>query len=171
MDQKVWSRAIIDTTGQKELYEKKKENYMWNTRLFGTIYDCADSEILNKLKQVLKKQKSVTGLVESINKNLPGGLKIIYGPFQKGENELIDSVEWKAENYTLTKNDPDSDGAGRIIYIVVDKIGDPKSKTLQEARGLVISDFQNQLENQWNKSLREKYSVVVNEEEVQKLIK
>jgi len=183
MDQKVWSRAITDTTGQKELYEKNRENFFWDTRLFGTIYDCADPDILNKLKQVLKKQKSVTGLAESINKNTPGGLKITYGPFQKGENDLTDSIEWKVGSYTLMengrwkmedgkkKNEHGFDPAVRINYIVVSSIEDPMPKTLQEARGLVISDLQYHLEKQWNKSLREKYSVVVNEEEVQKLIK
>ena len=32
-DKKVWSKAIQDTTGLKEFYEKNKNKYMWDERL------------------------------------------------------------------------------------------------------------------------------------------
>ena len=32
-DQKVWSKAVKDTTGLKLFYEKNKNNYMWDSRV------------------------------------------------------------------------------------------------------------------------------------------
>ncbi|MEO6302177.1 MAG: peptidylprolyl isomerase, partial [Bacteroidia bacterium] len=39
-DQKVWSKAVKDTTGLKEFYEKNKNNYLWAERADVTTYKC-----------------------------------------------------------------------------------------------------------------------------------
>ena len=40
----------------------------------------------------------------------------------------------------------------------------PVAKSLDEARGLITSDYQNYLEEEWIKQLRQKHVVVVNKE-------
>ena len=52
---------------------------------------------------------------------------------------------------------------GNITFIKLHSLIPPMPKTLKEARGYVISDYQDQLEQEWITSLREKYPVVVNE--------
>jgi len=54
---------------------------------------------------------------------------------------------------------------------VISKIDEPRLKTFEEARGLAISDYQSYLESEWIKTLRAKYPVTVNEEEVKKIVK
>lgn len=44
-------------------------------------------------------------------------------------------------------------------------------KNFDEARGQVIADYQQYLENEWIKTLRAKYTVKVNEDEIKKLAK
>lgn len=44
-------------------------------------------------------------------------------------------------------------------------------KAFYEVQGQVLADYQQQLENEWIKSLRAKYPVKINEEEVKKLAK
>ena len=44
-------------------------------------------------------------------------------------------------------------------------------KSFYEVRGLVINDYQQHLENEWIKTLRAKYTVKVNADELQKLAK
>jgi len=44
-------------------------------------------------------------------------------------------------------------------------------KSFDEARGQVVADYQQHLENEWIKSLRTKYNVKVNEDEIKKLAK
>ncbi|WP_316768960.1 hypothetical protein [Pedobacter frigiditerrae] len=44
-------------------------------------------------------------------------------------------------------------------------------KTFDEVRGQVIADYQQHLENEWIKTLRTKYNVKVNEDEIKKLAK
>ena len=57
---------------------------------------------------------------------------------------------------------------------IVEKVDEAKLKELYEkgnfdkpynkVRGIVISQYQDELEKQWIKALREKYTIIVNEE-------
>jgi peptidyl-prolyl cis-trans isomerase SurA len=48
---------------------------------------------------------------------------------------------------------------------------DPSPRTFDEARGLVINDFQNELENKWIAELKKKYPVKVDEGVFRSLMK
>ena len=48
-------------------------------------------------------------------------------------------------------------------FIKVEKIIAPQPKTLEEARGYIIADYQDQLEKEWVASLQKKYPVKVDE--------
>jgi peptidyl-prolyl cis-trans isomerase SurA len=53
----------------------------------------------------------------------------------------------------------------------ISSIEKPRIKTFEEARGLVISDYQSYLEKEWLDELAKKYPVKLQEEELKKLIK
>ena len=59
---------------------------------------------------------------------------------------------------------------GRVRFVAVDKIEPERPKTLQEARGAVTTDYQNQLDKEWIESLKAKYAVNVNRD-VLKMVK
>ena len=44
-DKNVWSKAIKDTVGLKEFYQKNISNYMWSNRLDAVIFTFKDSKI------------------------------------------------------------------------------------------------------------------------------
>jgi peptidyl-prolyl cis-trans isomerase SurA len=94
----------------------------------------------------------------------PLTLQVTEGTFQKGENEILKTAEWKEGAQTFEKD-------GRIYYVVISKIDEPRLKNFDEARGLIISDYQSFLEQDWIEQLKRKYPVVINEDEVNKIIK
>ena len=103
--------------------------------------------------------------LESIyNAKTPLTLQESDGMYVKNENELINKCTWAVGNYTFVHNN-------RYYLVVIDRIDEPRNKSFEEARGLVISDYQGFLESQWIEELKKKYPVVVNEAELQKLIK
>jgi peptidyl-prolyl cis-trans isomerase SurA len=53
---------------------------------------------------------------------------------------------------------------GKVVFVVKKKIIPISQKTLQEARGLVIADYQDELEKRWIEELRSKYKVEINED-------
>ncbi|MBA9079684.1 MULTISPECIES: peptidylprolyl isomerase [Rufibacter] len=103
-------------------------------------------------------------LADQLNQNNPLALQVTARKFQRGENKALDAVNWQPGTYTVEQD-------GRTIWLKIDQVEPPMPKQLNETRGLVISDYQNYLEKEWIKELRQKYPVNVNQEQVQKLIR
>lgn len=107
---------------------------------------------------------SYKALEKTFNKNAPLTLEVAEGLFQKGDNEILDQIEWKPDTTTIEKN-------GRIHYVIISEVQEPRLKELNETRGMVISDYQEYLEQEWLKELKTKYPVNYNQDEIDKLIK
>ncbi len=107
---------------------------------------------------------SVKELEKEFNSNQALNLQITEGKFQKHDNEIIDSVEPKVGEFNIEKNN-------RFILLKILSIEEPRAKYLNECKGLVISDYQNKLEEDWINSLKQEYKINVNEFELKKLIK
>lgn len=107
---------------------------------------------------------SPKALEKSFNSEKPLTLEVAVGKFQEGENMLLDSLTWKVGENTYKKGN-------RFVYIWSKALLEPMTKTLDEGRGQVISDYQNYLEKEWIKALRQKYPVTLKEEEFKTLIK
>ena len=116
--------------------------------------------ILDEQVRKLLKDKSMTTekLTEQINKDSQLNLTIKDGKFAKGDNELVDSVKWvKGLSPDISKN-------GQVVFVDIKEIITPESKSLEEAKGLVTADYQNDLEKTWIEQLRKKYPYQVNEQ-------
>jgi len=53
MDEKVWSKAIEDSTGLQAFFANNREKYKWGTRAQATIISAANKELLQKAQQQL----------------------------------------------------------------------------------------------------------------------
>lgn len=98
------------------------------------------------------------------NTEKPDRLNILEGYFKKGDNKIVDGIEWKPGVQAFEKS-------SRFYHIDVKKIDAPRPKTLDEARGAVINDYQAFLEKEWLARLKQRISVSVNEDEIKKLVK
>jgi len=162
-DQKVWSKAVKDTTGLKAFYEKNKTNYMWETRIDASIYKLKKGNNIEKVKNFIKSGLADADILKEINTDSTQVLTIESGKFSKRDNKFLDGIAW----VTGFSNDIVSDSTTQFIYIR--KVLKPEPKALNEARGLITADYQNYLEKEWIKTLRTKYSVVVNREVLAKI--
>ena len=50
-----------------------------------------------------------------------------------------------------------------VKFIFIYEVLEPEPKNLKEAKGIVTADYQNFLEEEWIKNLRNKYKIKVNE--------
>jgi peptidyl-prolyl cis-trans isomerase SurA len=158
-DKKVWSKAVKDTVGLKEFYEKNKSNYKWGERLQATIYNCSSDDIANKARDLLKKKTySNDSILAIINTTSQLNLSIKEGKFGKGDNNYIDSIKW---NKGIT---PNIISGKSVVFIDVKEKLSPTLKTLDEAKGLVTADYQSSLEKEWIASLRSKYPYKVDKD-------
>ncbi|MFI5219237.1 MAG: peptidylprolyl isomerase [Bacteroidia bacterium] len=158
-DKKVWSKAVKDSAGLQEFYDKNKNNYKWNERCDAVIYTCASKEVSDKVRKLLKKKDMTdTMITEEINKDSALNLSIKEGKFSKGDNDIIDSIKW------VTGTTPDIMKNNQVVFVNVKSILPSSLKSLEESKGLVTADYQAHLEKSWIDQLRNKYTVTVNEQ-------
>ena len=162
-DEKVWSKAVKDTSGLKAFHEKNKDKFMWGKRLDAEIYYCQKDSIVEPLAAVLKK-KAKKGtpakdeLLKEFNANSSLNLRIESDKYEEDEEEVLKDVKWEKGLQGPFKNGDNQ------VFVLVNDVLEPQPKTLKEARGLVTAEYQNHLEKQWIAELRGKYKYKANEE-------
>lgn len=159
-DQKIWSKAVKDTTGLEAFYNQNKGNYMWDQRLDATVYtlESTDDKLIAGLRKAISGGLTDTELLTQFNTDTTSLLTIDHRKYQKGDNELIDSLEWKPGLA------PESIDEGKVTLVNIHALLNPEPKKLNEARGLITADYQNYLEQEWIRELRARYPFKVNEE-------
>jgi peptidyl-prolyl cis-trans isomerase SurA len=157
MDKKVWSKAVKDTVGLKEFYDKNKNNYLYDERADASVFSAATPKIAEEVRKMISKGKSDAEILEKLNKDSQLNLTIETKIFSKGENGMVDA------NWTPGIS-ADKDVDKKVVFVRVNKILKPSPKTLGEAKGAVTSDYQNYLEKTWVESLKKKYPVTINKE-------
>jgi len=170
-DEKVWTRAIKDSTGLEAYHAAHTMDYMWGERLDVSICIVNDAEILGAARKLMKKGASKEKMLEHFNQDTLTVVFIEDRFYPKGENKVIDELEWAegmSEDYII-KDHLEFKFNKEIaleasFFIRVNGIVPPEPKTLDEARGLITSDYQNYLEQEWIKELKQKHVVVVNDE-------
>ncbi len=152
MEEKIWKFAADDSTGLQNFYAGNKDKFLWEERFKGMIITCKDTETREEAEKYLEAQLSIEEIEDLLNKeeNL---IEIKKGAWEKGDNSTVDYYVWNGP--TVAGMNPE------LTFIRGEKIP-PASKTLQEAKGLYISAYQDYLEKNWLKSLRKKYKIKVN---------
>jgi len=157
MDKKVWSKAVKDTTGLKEFFEKNKNNYLYDERADASVFSAANAKIAEEARKMVEKGKSDKEILEKLNKDSQLNLTIDAKIFSKGENTLVDA-NWNP-GLSATK-----EADKKFSFVRVNKILKPSPKSLAEAKGAATSDYQNFLEKDWIESLKKKYPVSIHKD-------
>jgi len=158
-DKKVWTKAVKDTVGLQAYYGENKNNYLWEQRLEASLFTIKDMKVVKSLKKYVKKGLPDDEILTRINVDTTHKVTVLNKKFIRGENAVIDSLEWKPGTIG-----PFTTSKGETILAVIHRIVPPEPKLLNEARGLITSDYQNYLEKAWIAELRSKYPVKVNRE-------
>jgi len=158
----VWDKASKDSTGLDAFHAAHRNDYMWDERLeVATVM--LDSASMNQLATIKKwaAKKPLTVVSEKAAKK-GIGMQVTRKIYQK-EDQLPEGITWAAGQ----KADlPDGRG-----FVSVEKIIPPTPKTMDEARGYIIADYQDQLEKDWVASLQAKYPVKVDDAVLMSLVK
>jgi peptidyl-prolyl cis-trans isomerase SurA len=157
MERNVWNKASNDSAGLKKYYDQHKTKYTWG--------ESADAIL-------------ISAATENVAKNVIGHLK-------KGESwkriaeENITQIQTDSGRYELTQlpakpntkftggmvTEPlvnENDGTATLVKIIKLYPAN-QQRNFEEARGLVINDYQSFLEEKWIEQLKKKYPIKVNE--------
>ena len=160
MEKEVWNKAMEDTTGLRGYFEKNKSRYEKEEQVTVEKYTLADTALVNTLLNSLG--DSTVDLESLFNSEELLTLQTSNEKVKKGENEFLDS-NWKVGNHVES-------GDNYTIVWTIKSIEPKGNYELSEIRGLVISDYQSELEKAWINSLKKKYPLKVNKQELKKYI-
>ncbi len=159
MNLEVWDKAVKDTVGLKEYHERNASKYMWGDRALATVVTVTRPESLPAVHALLDKGIELDSLKNVI---LHDSIKYVFvrkGFYQRGDNQYVDQTEWKPG----VRNEIPSTVDQTTTIVCIREVREPEQKTLKEARGLVTSDYQVELEQRWVQDLKERYPVKIDE--------
>ncbi len=164
-DELVWSKAVNDTIGLKAFFEGRRDRYRFGDRIEGAVYVCRDDSVALAVRKAIKSKKNTTAvLLKNFNARDPLSLRIIEGKLEKQAHEVLSLVEWKKGL------SPDLVHNGQKVFVRINRLIPPCLKELSEIRGLVTSDYQQQLETEWVQSLENKYKVDIHRDVFQSIL-
>jgi peptidyl-prolyl cis-trans isomerase SurA len=159
MSDKVWNKAVKDTTGLKSYYDIQKTKYMWPDRIDATVYICASSDVSDKVFKMLKKKKNNSRVIlEEVNEDSELNLDVKMNKYIQSSTGFL-----KGKSFVKGRNEG-YEFENKFYVIFVNEMLSEMPKELSEIKGAVISDYQNHLESYWMKELVEKYPITIYDE-------
>lgn len=157
-NREVWNKAMEDEKGLQKYFRKNKKKYTWDTpRYKGYVITGDNAETVAAVKSfVTDTDLPFDSVMTRINKQYNDSVthvKIEKGLYQKGMNAVVDRLAFGVESAdTTTTALPVEDLCGKVIT---------RPEMYEDVKGLVISDYQNYLEEKWVRKLRKKYPVTL----------
>lgn len=157
--QEVWDKASLDTEGLERYFQAHKADYTWTEPHFkGYLVQCKDAASEKAVRAILRNAEpdSVDSYINSrINiSDSVTYVKCTRGLWTMGQNKAVDRLGFKQKKVEFKVNEDFP-----RVFVVGRKIKAPENYT--DERGKVTSDYQDYLEQEWVKTLREKYPVDV----------
>ena len=165
MERHVWSRAANDSVGLLKYYNENKGKYLWAASANIILFNCTNKTIAEEAVASLKSGKNWKKLVEEKNNSIQadsGRYDLSQVPMDAGVKPVAGLITDPLVNI--------GDGSASFV-IFVTLYPANLQRSFEEARGLVINDYQNIVEEQWVSTLKKKYPVKVNEAVFASLLK
>lgn len=166
-DREVWGKAVKDTLGLQRFHAENSGKYMWGKRVEATVFNATDSKIAEAARKMLAKGKTAQQVEAKLNKpDSKSRVSSFTGKYEKGQYDVVDAVKWELG---LSPTEKLNDSTFR--WVMINRLVEPEPKLLKEAKGYIVSDYQEYLEKSWLTSLRNRYPIVINEDVLRSLIK
>ena len=166
MMKEVWSNAQSDTAGQRAFYEQNKNKYKWTYSADAVIFYCGDEASAKTFRDMLVKNKSKW---KAILENFSDKITSDSARFEITKIPGAQKTTTKAGTITnIVKNKDDNSSSFALVFKIYPM---PGQKTFEDARGDIVSDFQDSIDKKWIAELKKKYPVKVNEDVLRSIAK
>lgn len=164
----VWDKANQDTVGLQKFYDQNKNNYLYDKRaVIGTYtVKTEDPKVLKKVQKCASK-RAASKTMSRFNKN---GTDLVQYSTRSVPIEDPTYLALQTQKNKMSEAKMDKK-VGAYVFEKIASIEEPRTKTLKEARGYVVADYQDQLEKNWVDQLQKKYAVKMNEPVYNSLLK
>lgn len=162
-EQRIWNRSVSDSTGLGKFYKENKNQYLGPEMIDLSVFKSKD---LTALTGAQKK------IVRSTRRKYPRPSHVYR--FNRRSDEVgisSERVMVPGDSFPQYKTSELKKGITRIaerngefIFLLIFDEKKPVAQPLDSVRGLVISDYQEYLEEIWIKDLKKKYEVIVDKQ-------
>ena len=163
MESEIWNAAKTDTLGLKEFYNKNKDQYFLNERVDAIVASTSKEKNAKKVAKYFTEGWTEDQISKALNKK--GKVNVIFtsGIMDKNHQALPSQFQFKngiSKVYNHNKS-----------YIVanVNNLLPKEQLSFKDAKGKVVSDYQDKIEKQWMQNLHNTYKVIVNKEVLNKV--
>jgi peptidyl-prolyl cis-trans isomerase SurA len=165
MGKKVWNKSASDITALKGFYETNKDHFVWvesaDVILVNATYIAYADYALENIKKGMdwkKLARESEGMIQSDS----GRYEISQLPVKPG-TKLTEGAITEIVKNTF------GDGAGfvKVLKVYPSRL----QRSFDEAKILVINEYQKQLEDSWMSEMTKKYPVKINSAVLQSLLK
>jgi peptidyl-prolyl cis-trans isomerase SurA len=167
MQREIWGKAQSDTTALETYYAQNKTRYNWKKSADAIVFFCSDEGSEKALYDQVKKNPSKW-------KTASDALaEKVVADSSRYELEQIPNTGGTAMMQTGMITSPvknKADGSVSFAYILKTYPAN-MPRNYSEAKGLVINDYQVELEKQWVAELKKKYPVKIDEKVFQQIAK
>lgn len=165
MERNIWGKASADQAGLQKYYNDNKGKYLWNASANIIVFNCANKTIAEEARAALLSGKNWKKIAEESNNNIQA---------DSGRFELTQipvTVDPKtAEGYVSEIVVSPVDGNASFVKLVHHYSANLQ-RSFDEAKGMIINDYQNILEEKWIEELKAKYPVKINDTVFQSILK
>lgn len=169
MDRNVWSKAAKDSAGLKAFYETRRGKYMWEPGFEGAVYKFKNKASFDTGMIMLKAGRYTDEEIAKAlnNTNNPDRVSIQRGRYEFNRYKDATLAEMQQNHVKVM---PQDNGSYTVV-VAKEVYATPTAKSLDEARGYVVAEYQDYLEKQWNERMRREYPVKVDEKVFKTMVK
>jgi len=165
MERNIWSKASNDSIGLKKYYDANKTKYQWSESADAYLLSCNNAKTAEEAIVSLRSGKNWKQIAEESD----GRIQADSGRYEISQLQVPAGADLKEGTITTPLLNA---GDNTSSFVKILKLYPAnQQRTFEEARGLVINDYQNFLEAKWIEQLKKKYPVKVNEPVFQSLLK
>jgi peptidyl-prolyl cis-trans isomerase SurA len=169
MEDEVWDKALQDSTGLKAYYQKHKDNYPAPERAVTYTISKRSANgagLLKTVQQMLNKKPGIGEPDSLLKSQLPPTdyslLKIVKRTLTKDDLPIFASQK-------LTENQLVLDESQGLLYLV-QSIIPAGVYSLDEIKGRVTADYQDYLDQEWIKKLRNQHKIKIYKKRIAALL-
>jgi peptidyl-prolyl cis-trans isomerase SurA len=154
----VWKRASEDTIGLSAYFNRNKQNYTWDEPHYkGYVVFAKDASTKRRMQRDIGRIRNPDAAAQFLLENYIVGdvaqIHVERGLFKRGDNAFVDREAFRSGTSVEFPE------GFQDFFLIGNILRAPESYL--DIRGLVITDYQDYLEEAWIKDLNERYQVTV----------
>lgn len=156
MDKHVWGKAAADSAGLMNYYNAHKEKYIWQPGVSALVVASPSKQLADEIAAKIKANPdNWRSIVDEYNNQVNADSS----RFENGQVPVSQQIEM--QQGFQTEPEKNEGGDAYTFVHVFNVFSQSAQRSFDDARGIVLNDYQQVLEEKWITDLKKKYPVKV----------